>query len=194
MTGKQPPPRVRAIAVAALVLAAAGCGGSGELPPQDWPGAAEQVLVASDVEAYPAGSPERVLFDWWRHGQNMEYEGFMRHFATDVRRELEATGFARRALPDFAFGIRTSRPRVVETEVDGRRATIWTRVESRNPIGLTRYVSSDAPHAFPLVREDGTWRLANDFFLRTVVRNVERGEGEEDGDDGGADVGTETGG
>jgi len=158
------------VAVAlAFAGVAAGCGGGGELEKQTWPGAAEQVLTSDDVDVYPMGSPAYALLDWWRHTQNMDLDAYLFYYQKDLREELVRTGDAQELLPALSGNLRTSQPKVLETEISRDRATVWTRIERRSPVGLTKYVSTEAPQAFTMVRQEGVWRLTDDFFAKAVV-------------------------
>lgn len=148
------------------VIMAAGCGGS---DPHETSGRAEQILSAHDVNAYPEGTPEHALLDWWRHAQHRELQGFLTYFRRDVRREHVGSRLTRKKLELFAQALRRARPDIVETERRADEAVVWTRVRTRRPTGDNRYVPRSTPHAFSLVREDGEWRLADDFFFDAVV-------------------------
>jgi hypothetical protein len=162
--------RLGAAALACLVgLVAASCGGGGEQGREESPGAAEQLLTRADVEAQPSGSPEEALFRWWRAAQYSDLHEYLAAYEQDLADRLRITGEARRELRRFAEAIRTARPEVVETRVDVNRATVYTMVRFRQPIGLTRYISTGRPQAFTMIREDGRWVLENDFFVDILV-------------------------
>lgn len=160
--------RRRFAALAILACAVGACGGGGTLEPQEAPGAAEQVLSRADVEQHAEGSPERALFAWWRAAQYSNLPRYLSHFSSDVRAELER-GEARRELRRFADSIRTARPELVETEITGDRATVSTRILFRQPIGLTRYITTARPQAFELTREGGRWVLVDDVFVDMLI-------------------------
>jgi hypothetical protein len=160
-----------ALAVAALVAVFAGCGGGGggEAPPQSLPGASDQILKKADVTRYPADSPERALLQWWRDTQHANFAGYATAFAVPVRKRIQTDRRAQDALNFFAGSIRAARPRVENVERDGPQATVYTDVEYRTPVGATRFVTTTRPQAFVLVRQQGTWRLRDDYFVQVSL-------------------------
>jgi hypothetical protein len=159
------------LALFALALVLGGCGGGGELEALEAP-AAEQVLTRADVERQPQGSPERAVYAWWRAAQYSNLQRYVQAFSTDVRTKLER-GEARRELRRFADAIRSARPEIMETDVSGNHAVVSTRILFRQPLGLTRYVTTARPQAFDLTREDGRWVLSDDFFVDMVIGVIE---------------------
>ena len=160
------------LALVSLALVLGGCGGGGELEALEAPGAAEQVLTRADVERQPEGSPERAVFAWWRAAQYSNLQRYLQSFSRDVRTKLER-GEARRELRRFADAIRSARPEIVETDVSGNHAVVSTRVLFRQPLGLTRYVTTARPQAFELTRENGRWVLSDDFFVDILIGAVD---------------------
>ena len=163
------------LVLAALV--AAGCGG-GE--PTETSGRAEQVLTAEQVNEYPEGTPEHALFDWWRHAQHRDLTGVLHYFRADVREEHEGSNLFRRKLGLVAQVLRNARPDILETERSGDEAVVWTRVRSRRETGKNRYVPASTPYAFSMVREDGEWRFADDYFFEAVAEARREGRRRED--------------
>ena len=157
----------RALVLVVAAIVAGGCGG-GE--PNETSGRAQQILAAEDVDAYREGTPEHALLDWWRHAQYRDLQGFLQHFRADVRKKHADASLSRRKLDLFTQLIRNGRPEILETERDGDEAVVWTRVRFRRATGENRYVPYSAPVAFPFVREDGEWRLADDFFFESVTQ------------------------
>ena len=168
------PRGVPLLAVGVLVLA--GCGSSGELAPQQYPGAAEQLLTRSDVERQAAGTPQADLVAWWRGSQFAERGAFLRGFAAPVVRRLteERDLDLDRTLEYFSGSIRVTRPEVVDVQVAGRTATVFTMLHMHQPIGAKRFVTATRPQAFAMVRERGRWRLADDYFFKMVVAPVSK--------------------
>jgi hypothetical protein len=154
------------------VLVLAGCGSSGELQPQQYPGAAEQLLTRSDVERQAAGTPQAELVTWWRGSQFAERGAFLRGFASPVIRRLSARPDLDRTLEYFSGSIRVTRPEIVDVELAGRTATVFTMLHMHQPIGAKRFVTATRPQAFAMVQERGRWRLADDYFFKMVVAPI----------------------
>ncbi|MEN3340789.1 MAG: hypothetical protein V7644_193 [Actinomycetota bacterium] len=151
-----------------LVLAAGGCG-NGTQKPQALPGAAQQPLTRTDVDRYPAGTPQRALLHWWRDAQYVNLAGYLDDFQPAFRRVLRQDRKTLRGLAWFAGSIRPARPTIQNIEVRGNTATIYTRVAYRTPVGLSRFVTSTAPQAFVLVRRRGRWLLHDDNFVQSTL-------------------------
>jgi hypothetical protein len=166
-------PAARLAIVVCLMGVGAACGGSGSTTVVESPGAAEQLVTREEIESLPEGSPERTLLTWWRHAQFAELTGYLSYFAEDVREELEDSESIRKQLPRFASSITLAKPEILEVERDGDRATIFTIVHFRVPVGLTRFISTKRPQGFALVRENGEWRFLDDLFVETIAGQVE---------------------
>ena len=120
------------------------------------------LLSAAAVERQPAGSPGRAFLEWWRAMQFDDVRAGARHYAAasavtreQLDRQLQlATG---------AFG---ARPRVVDVDEAGERATVLVLLETRarNPNGRVDVLR--VPRSFELVREEGDWRLADNALSR----------------------------
>ena len=151
------------------MLAIAGCGGEGELAPQVYPGAAEQLLTEQDVEQQTAGTPQAALLRWWRSSQFAERNGFLRGFSAEIAERLVARVDLDRELEYFAGGIRVTRPEFVDVRIAGDSATVFTMLRTRQPIGSTRFVTATRPQAFPMVNEGDRWRLADQHFFQAVI-------------------------
>jgi hypothetical protein len=162
-----------AILLCLMGLAATACGGSGTTTVVETPGAAQQLVTREDVESLPSGSPERTLLAWWRHAQFAELTGYLSYFAEDVRRKLEDSKDIREQLPRFASSISLAKPEILEVEREGERATIFTIVHFRVPVGLTRFITTKRPQGFALIREQGEWRFLDDLFVETIAGQVE---------------------
>ncbi len=155
-------------ACAALALAT-GCG-AGSLPQQEIPGASEQLLTPAEVARYPAASPQRALLAWWRNAQFADRPAFLAGFAPSLRSRFEHSPRLGEEFDYFSNGIRNAAPRILSTEVEGNRARVFTRVEYRNLIGATRFVTASRPQAFEFVRGGVSWLLADDTFVRSTLR------------------------
>jgi hypothetical protein len=158
-------PRVALAALAALALA--GCGDGGVAGPST-PRAAEQLLTGRDVARYAPDSPARAVLAWWRAAQFASAPEFEAAYADEPRRRIERDPHAREALLHFAGAIRLARPRVLSVSRRGTLATVYTRIEYRQPIGARRYVALSVPRAFVLVDDRG-WRLVDDDFVQDAL-------------------------
>src|SRR5438128_12669374 len=109
--GRQP--LILSLAAALVLLAAAGCGGSGGLPAQQYPGAAEQLVTKTDIAKFPRGSPANVLFKWWRSSQYLDRQGFLESFDAATRRRLAGEPDFATKLEFFAGALRIAKPEIV---------------------------------------------------------------------------------
>jgi hypothetical protein len=153
----------------AAALALVGCGSGGSLEPQQYPGAAEQLVTAREVERQPADSPQRALISWWRSAQFAERMDFLAGFDSAIRDRLSVRLDFDKELDYFAGGIRVAKPHIANVERENERATVYVVVNFRQPVGATRFVVTTVPQAFPMVREAGKWRLADDHFFRARI-------------------------
>jgi hypothetical protein len=145
----------------------AGCG-SGELEPQEYTAASEQLVSREEIERFAPDTPARALLAWWRSAQYADREDYLDGFAEPTREQIERRDVAHEVTA-FAAGIRNAKPEIVETDVAGNEATVFTLVRFRMPVGSTRFVTTSQRQAFDLIREDGEWRLSNDVFVRSIV-------------------------
>lgn len=159
---------VRCATLAVLaVLTLAGCGDGGVAGPST-PRAAEQLLTGRDVARYAPDSPAYAVLAWWRAAQFASAPDFAESFADTPRRRISSDPRAREAVLHFAAAIRFARPRILSISRRGERATVYTRIEYRQPIGTTRYIAISVPRAFVLVDERG-WRLVDDDFVQETL-------------------------
>jgi hypothetical protein len=147
-----------------LCLLPAGCSFGGDEVAQKVQGPA--LLSAASIGRLPAGSPERALFEWWRAMQFDNVAAATPQYArragvTDARLDAQLSNAGR------AFD---ARPRLVEVDRRGERATVSVLLELRtsNPNGRVDITRS--ARAFELVREGGRWRLADNRYLDGAVR------------------------
>ncbi len=152
-----------AAAIVALV-AVTGCGGE-DPPPPGTPSAAENLLTLSAVHKQPAGSPEEALLQWWMHIQYNDLSGYLRDLAVPIRRQREADEQTRRNLLLVSGDSLRSLPKLEESQREGDIATLYVRVETRQPVGASRFTTSGTPQAFTLVREGGEWKISDDFYV-----------------------------
>lgn len=157
-----------------LMLAAlglAGCGGlgSGEVTERV---RVPLVLTEDQVDRHPEGSPERVVFEWWRALQFDNSVAASRYYDSSLR--MTPTRLARQ----LQYGTRplglNRRPRLVdvEEEEEGDRATVLLLLDDskRNPNG--RVDTDRIPRGFNLVRERGDWKLAENMYLESRARFI----------------------
>jgi hypothetical protein len=169
------PPRARyglilSLGAALVLLAAGGCGGKGGLAPQQYPGAAEQLVTKADIAKFRPGSPANVLFTWWRSSQYLDRASFLESFDAAIRKRLAREPDLVTKLEFFAGALRIAKPEVVGVEVEADAATVYTRIHFRQPVGSSRYISSYRPQAFSMVREAGGWHIADDVFFELTVQ------------------------
>jgi hypothetical protein len=156
------------------VVALAACGAGG-LPPTEYPAAAEQLVTSADIDAYPRDSPARALLSWWRGAQYADSEAFLGGFSRRQRRTLARRPDLPRDVEYFAGAIRTSKPLITEVQVEGARATVFTKIRFHTPVGATRFLTTSRPQAFRLVNEERGWRLGDSFFVMSVLGSEDTG-------------------
>jgi hypothetical protein len=170
------PVRRKLLGVATVValLFITGCGG-GDPPPPGTPSAAENLLTLAKVHEQPQGSPEEALLQWWMHIQYNDLHGYLSDMAAPLRRQREAEGRARRDLLLVSGDSLRSQPRFEESQRDAGVVTLYTRVETRQPVGASRFTTSSSPQAFTLIREGGQWVIADDSYAldrASVIREI----------------------
>jgi len=155
----------------AFAAVAAGCGDgeNGNAAPQSLPGAADQILTQSDVDRYPAASPQHALLQWWRDVQYANLTGYFDAFDPSIRQKLQQDSKARAALEYVSGSVRTARPAIASVRRRGPTATVYTAIKYRTPIGTRRFVTTSRPQAFVLVQRGGDWLLQNDSFVQSVL-------------------------
>jgi hypothetical protein len=145
----------------------AGCG-SGNSPPAAYPAAAEQLVSQTDLNRFGPVSPEHALMAWWRDAQFSDVSGYLSHFTVDVRAELGQRQ-AERQLPVFAAGIRTAKPQIVDVELTGHQAIVYTKIVFRQPVGASRYITTTRPQAFRMIRVGPLWELSDASFVDSIT-------------------------
>lgn len=157
--------RLFAVAAAVALISVAGCGG-GDPPPPGTPSAAENLLSLAAVHQQPAGSPEEALLQWWMHIQYNDLSGYLHDLAAPLRRQREADEQTRRDLLLVSGDSLRSRPKFEEFKREGGSTTLYTRIETRQPVGASRFTTSSTPQAFTLIRESGDrWKIADDSYV-----------------------------
>jgi hypothetical protein len=155
-------------AISATATLGAGCGASGKLAGQEYPAAAEQLVSRADLGRFDPTSPTYVLMDWWRDAQFSDLSGYLGYLTRSTRVTLDRADLERQ-LPILAGGIRTAKPRILTVEIVGNRATVYTKVVFRQPIGAIRYITTTRPQAFHLVRIGNVWRMADTYFADSIT-------------------------
>lgn len=166
--------RIVAGMVVAVALVAAGCGEGGDPPPPGTPSAAEFLLTPADIRRQPADSPQAALMEWWRGIQYNDFEGYTGALVAPLRAQREASDEARRDLTLASGELIHSQPEIGDVKESGDETTIYTRIETRQPVGATRFTTSSSPQAFTLVREGGQWRIADDFYVTNRADNIRK--------------------
>lgn len=168
------PKRFLAGLAVAAVLAVAGCGDGGDPPPPGTPSAAEYLLTPAAVRKQSEGSPQAALLEWWRSIQYNDFEGYADLLVAPLRAQRQASERARRDLTLASGELIRSQPKIDDAEEEQDQATIFTRIETRQPVGATRFTTSSSPQAFTLVREDGQWKIADDFYVTNRANDIRR--------------------
>ena len=127
---------------------------------------ASSVLSAKDIARYPAGSPARRALEWWRSLQFRNARSALRAFTKEVRAELLHENTTSSWRTSLDRGARC-RPTILNTEVDGDRATVFMRLLVVEPVGDSAYRRRDEYLALPMlqVKSERTWFLADSSFL-----------------------------
>ena len=159
----------RLLVLAALVAPAAGCGGDGELAPQQYPGEAEQLVTRPEVAHLNSDSPAYALLTWWRSSQYAEQSAFLQGFARVLAERPVGDRKRGRRVRVLRGSIRVAKPEVTEVDLEGGQATVYTLIRFHQPVGSTRFVTSTKPQAFPMVWQRNKWRLADDHFFRAMT-------------------------
>lgn len=161
------------MAVAAALIGA-GCGEGGDPPPPGEPSAAEYLITPADLRRQPDDSPQAALMEWWRSIQYNDFEGYVGALVAPVRAQRQASERAPRDLTLASGELIRSQPEIASVEENGNEATVYTRIETRQPIGATRFTTSSSPQAFTLVREGGEWRIADDFYVTNRANDIRK--------------------
>jgi hypothetical protein len=146
------------------ILFAVGCGGE-DPPPPGTPSAAENLLSLANVKQLPKGSPEQALMGWWMHIQYNDLIGYLNGLAAPLHRAREADATTKRNLVLISGESIRSRPKIIERQRENGRMTLYTRIETRQPVGASRFTTSSSPQAFTLVREGDEWKIADDSYV-----------------------------
>jgi hypothetical protein len=153
-----------------LALLLGGCSGLGsddEVPERV---KGPSLLSKADVQAQPAGSPQRTLFEWWRALQFDDAPAAAQYYASDVRLTTDKLDKIL-SLGAPTLGL-TGRPRVVETDTNGDVATVRVLLEDDEPQANGRIDKNQTARAFDLVREAGAWKMADNRYLARPADRV----------------------
>jgi hypothetical protein len=153
-----------AAAILAAWLVLGGCGDANP-PPPGTPSAAENLLSPTEVLRAPSGSPEQALLRWWMHIQYNDLSGYFNDLAAPLRREREGEAGTRRTLFLVSGDSLRSQPKVLDVQREDGGTTLNTRIETRQPVGASRFTTSSSPQAFSLVRQGGEWKIADDSYV-----------------------------
>ncbi len=156
-----------ATGTALLVLGA--CGGDGESAPRGGLPASTVLVTQSDVLKYDAHTPRRSFMAWWRAMQYTDGPGYLAMLAEPLRKARRRDLAYRVQLPIIARYVEAAFPHFQNVVMSGDRATVYVEIEFRRLVGADKYASTRVPQAFPMVRENRTWRIADDLFVEAGV-------------------------
>ena len=140
-----------ALVLTALTLGA-GCGG-GDSGREVRYLNAPPVIRQRQVERYPAGSPERVLFEWMRAVAFSDAPGALA--LQDPSLPITAVGLARRREAVEGIVEKMRDPRISDVKRKGKTVTMIGSVGSTDP------TVARLSHKFRLERLGGTWKIMN---------------------------------
>jgi hypothetical protein len=155
-----------------VALALGGCAGLGsdvDVPDHvDGP----SLLSADDVQRQPAGSPQRTLFEWWRALQFDDAPEAAKYYASD----LHMTAAKLDDILVIGSGILglNARPRLVEVDPSGDTAAVRVLLETSDKEPNGRVDKKQTARAFYLVREAGTWKMADNRYLGRSADRIAR--------------------
>jgi O-Antigen ligase len=167
------------VAVGAYALATRGDGDAGKAPPRRVASSASSpasnapppshLLTQSEVDRYPASSPQHALLAWWRASQFVDYRGFIQSFDSQLQRKLAADPNTRQALAAFGGFANAATIKFLSLNRTPGLATAYTQVRYQTRGPDSKLVTTTYPRAFRLVRQGGTWLLQNDDFFQEAL-------------------------
>jgi hypothetical protein len=163
-----------AVAVAVALFAIVGCGG-GDPPPPGTPSAANNLVTLAKVHEQRPDSPEEALLQWWMDIQYNNLNGYLNGLATPLRHQREADPRTTHNLLLVSGDSIRSQPKLEDSRRQAGAATLYTQIQTRQPVGASRFTTSSTPQAFALVRENGQWKIADDAYVldrATVIREA----------------------
>ena len=75
-----------------------------------------------------------------------------------------------RNLTLLSGALQAARPQILNADIRGTTATVYTQIYKRQLIGNSRFMTVSSPQAFSLTKQQGRWQLADDNFVRQQVR------------------------
>jgi|SRR5947209_2280942 len=154
-------------ATAAAAIATSGCG---QLSPHGGLPVTAQVIQRTDLTKVPPGSPQSALMQWWQNVQYGNLAGYLSFLSPAVASaELKSGGLIRN-LTLLSGALQAARPQILNADIRGTTATVYTQIYKRQLIGNSRFMTVSSPQAFSLTKQQGRWQLADDNFVRQQVR------------------------
>jgi hypothetical protein len=117
------------------------------------------------VQQQPKGSPEEALLGWWMRIQYNDLSGYLNDLAAPLHRQRESESKTRRDLLLVSGESLRSKPKVIDVQQEDGATTLYTRIETRQPVGASRFTASSSPQAFTLIREGNQWKIADDAYI-----------------------------
>lgn len=140
--------------------------------------ASPNIVTRADLEAKPAGSPERALLSFF---QAVQFRDTAEARALVSAEESKRLGSGKIRAAIAAVGGALGKPQFVATNVEGNRASIRVLVlgfeaDKTEP-------SSSSPILFKLRKEDGGWKLSDLAYLidaSDAITESQRGTGRDE--------------
>lgn len=120
------------------------------------------------LELEPLGTPARAVLDWFAVMQRFDAVAAARLYAPRARVTPEIIRFERGNVAGRTFFARFQPPRVLDVSMTKQRATVFTALDVRWVSPDRRTVVSTQPQAFELVRDAGSWKLADGLLLQSL--------------------------
>jgi hypothetical protein len=109
---------------------------------------------------------------------NIQYndlEGYLSGLAAPLRAQREADPRTRHNLLLVSGDSIRSQPKFEDSRRQAGTATLYAQVQTRQPVGASRFTTSNTPQAFTLIRENGQWKIADDAYVldrATIIREA----------------------
>jgi hypothetical protein len=131
------------------------------------------VLTSEEVNRFPADSPARALYSWWRAVQFRDIPSAKQAYANGVD-----VGDLEHQVVSLNPPLSASRPSIVDTVQTDKAAKLYVIVQTL-PLqasgqvrgGGTRAV--EIPVVFRLVKQGDTWKLADNSYIDQRIRSQE---------------------